>query len=39
MGAIPPWQIDFAKFRIYLKEKYAITKAYYFLGYAKDENN
>ena len=39
MGAVPPWQIDFAKFRVYLKEKYSITKAYYFLWYAKDENN
>lgn len=27
------WQLDFAKFRIYLKEKYGVGKAYLFLGY------
>jgi uncharacterized LabA/DUF88 family protein len=27
------WQLDFAKFRIYLKEKYGVSKAYLFLGY------
>jgi hypothetical protein len=25
------WQIDFARFRIYLKKKYKVEKAYYFL--------
>lgn len=27
------WKIDFTKFRIYLKEKYKIEKAYIFIGY------
>ncbi len=26
------WKIDFSKFRIYLKDKYKIKHAYYFLG-------
>ena len=26
------WKVDFAKFRIYLKDKYKVTDAYYFLG-------
>jgi hypothetical protein len=33
------WTIDPFKFRIYLKDKYRISKAYYFLWYVKDENN
>jgi uncharacterized LabA/DUF88 family protein len=32
------WRLDFKKFRIYLKDKYQITKVYYFVGYlAKNE--
>jgi uncharacterized LabA/DUF88 family protein len=27
------WRLDFKKFRIYLKEKYNIRKAYLFIGY------
>jgi uncharacterized LabA/DUF88 family protein len=27
------WQLDWKRFRIYLKEKYAVTKAYVFIGY------
>ena len=27
------WTIDHYKFRIYLKDKYHVTEAYYFLGY------
>lgn len=27
------WLLDFRKFRIYLKEKYGIVKAYYFIGF------
>ena len=27
------WRLDFKKFRIYLKEKYGVTKAYLFIGY------
>ncbi|MEK7500011.1 MAG: NYN domain-containing protein [Patescibacteria group bacterium] len=27
------WKLDFARFRTYLKEKYSVTTAYYFIGY------
>lgn len=27
------WELDFARLRIYLKDKYAVTKAYLFIGY------
>ncbi len=27
------WKLDYKKFRIYLKEKYCISKAYLFIGY------
>jgi hypothetical protein len=27
------WDLDFKKFRIYLREKYGISKAYYFIGF------
>jgi uncharacterized LabA/DUF88 family protein len=27
------WVLDFRRFRIYLKEKYSITKAFIFIGY------
>lgn len=32
------WQIDYKKFRIYLKDKYNIKKAYYFLWFKEKEN-
>ena len=32
------WSINYKRFRIYLKDKYKVKKAYYFLGYSKDEN-
>ena len=31
--------IDFKRFRIYLKDKYKIDEAYYFLGFIKDSEN
>ena len=31
------WKIDFEKFRQYLKDKYKIDKAYYFIGYIVDD--
>ena len=31
-----PWKVDLVKFRVYLKYKYKVKKAYYFLGYLKD---
>ncbi len=33
------WIVDPFKLRIYLKDKYKISKAYYFLWYVKDEDN
>lgn len=33
------WKLDFKKFRIYLKEKYATSKAYYFIGYVSGNND
>lgn len=30
------WSIDHVKFRIYLKEKYNISEAYYFLGFVSE---
>jgi uncharacterized LabA/DUF88 family protein len=35
---INPWKVDLARFRIYLKEKYRVDKAYYFLGYVQEKN-
>lgn len=31
------WQVNFERFRVYLKEKYKVSEAYYFLGFL-DEN-
>ncbi len=36
---VNPWDIDLARFRIYLEQKYHVTKAYYFLGFVQEENN
>jgi uncharacterized LabA/DUF88 family protein len=33
-----PWVIDLKRFRIYLAEKYHVTKAYYHLGYVQNTN-
>ena len=30
---LDPWRIDLTRFRIYLEQKYHVTKAFYFLGY------
>ena len=29
------WRLDFRKFRIYLKEKFGVSKAFLFIGYIK----
>ena len=29
----PAWEVDLAKFRVYLSQKYKIQRAYYFLGF------
>lgn len=31
------WKIDLHKFRVYLKDKYNIAEAYYFLGYISED--
>ncbi len=33
-----PWQVDLARFRVYLEKKYGVTKAYYYFGYMSDEH-
>lgn len=35
---IRPWKINLARFRVYMKEKYDVTEAYYFLGYVQQTN-
>ena len=37
MSSKKPWQVNLLKFRIYLKDKYRITKAYYYLGYQEEK--
>lgn len=32
------WRLDFARFRIYLKDKHSVTKAYLFIGYIPGNN-
>ncbi len=34
----PAWNIDLAKFCVYLKNKYKVSKIYYFLGYISDNH-
>ncbi len=33
------WKLDFERFRIYLKEKYAVKRAYLFLGYLPENQD
>ncbi|MFH0846229.1 MAG: NYN domain-containing protein [Patescibacteria group bacterium] len=33
------WDLDWNKFRIYLKEKYKVKKAYIFIGYINEKKN
>lgn len=33
------WVLDFKKFRVYLKDKYNITKAFLFIGYVPENQN
>jgi uncharacterized LabA/DUF88 family protein len=35
---LDPWMIDLARFKVYLKDKYKISRIYYFLGYVHDDN-
>jgi len=32
------WKLDFRRFRVYLKEKYGVLKAYLFIGYVEGNN-
>ena len=32
------WNLDYQRFRIYLREHYGIAKAYYFIGYMPENN-
>jgi uncharacterized LabA/DUF88 family protein len=33
------WKLDFRKFRVYLKEKWNVQKAYLFIGYVPENQN
>jgi len=33
------WKLDFARFRVYLKEKYGVTKAFLFIGFVEGNND
>lgn len=33
------WKLDFSRFRVYLKEKYGVTKAFLFIGYIEGNND
>lgn len=35
-SADPSWNIDLNKFRVYLRDKYNVEKAFYYLGYVQD---
>jgi hypothetical protein len=33
------WNLDWRRFRVYLHEKHAVTKAYLFIGYVEGNND
>ena len=33
------WELDWARFRVYLKHKFHVTKAYLFIGFMPEHNN
>ena len=33
------WKLNYKKFRVYLKEKYGVAKAFLFIGYIEGNNN
>lgn len=33
------WKLDFRKFRVHLREKYGVTKAFLFIGYIEGNND
>jgi hypothetical protein len=36
---LDPWEINLARFRVYLERKYKVSTAYYFLGFFKEANS
>lgn len=34
----PSWEIDLAKFKVYLEKKYSVSEIYYFLGFVQNKN-
>lgn len=34
-----PWSVDLARLRVYLKEKYSVIKAFYYLGFVGESFN
>lgn len=34
-----PWQVDLARFRVYLTQKYSVAKAFYYLGFVDESLN
>lgn len=37
--SLEPWKVDLFRFRQYLRKKYGVSKAFYFLGVVNEENN
>lgn len=35
-NSLPGWSVNLARFRVYLKDKYDVEKAYYYLGYVQE---
>ena len=33
------WKLDFSRFRIYLRDKYGVTKAFLFIGFISENND
>jgi hypothetical protein len=33
------WKVDLKRFRIYLEQKYEVSKAYYYLGFTNNEHH
>lgn len=33
------WKLDYGRFRVYLRDKFQVTKAYYFVGYIKENQH
>ena len=39
MHKMCPWEIDLYKLRIYLRDKYNVSQAFYYLGYVDNNND